>query len=163
MFMSCGQLNDLFPFIPAFSILFPLINIHTFKSCFILSFHFILGFSLSLKAVGFYSIMLLSKVVPPCFIVNVLTVQPFILYFFFLWVSVLHKLQFSKSHQQLFIVHWICTMVIRPVLSCSSSVWWPRATHNVSRTELKKLQSYTHLVINGGDEVDHNNSRMWGV
>ena len=34
------------------------------------------------------------------------------------------------------VVHWIYTMVIRPALTCGSTVWWPWVRYNVSRTEL---------------------------
>jgi hypothetical protein len=39
------------------------------------------------------------------------------------------------------VVHWFCTMVIRPVLTYGCTVWWPKVRYNVSRTELSKLQN----------------------
>jgi hypothetical protein len=38
------------------------------------------------------------------------------------------------------VVHWIYTMVIRPVLTYSSTVWWLKVRYNVSKTELSKIQ-----------------------
>ena len=40
-------------------------------------------------------------------------------------------------------------MVIRPVLTNSSMVWWSRVRYNVSRRELSKLQTLAHLAITG--------------
>jgi hypothetical protein len=47
------------------------------------------------------------------------------------------------------VVHWMYTMVIRPVLNYGSMVWWPRVRYNVSRTELSKLQKQVCLAITG--------------
>jgi hypothetical protein len=47
------------------------------------------------------------------------------------------------------VVHWIYTMVIRPVLIYSPMVWWPRVRHNVSRAELGKLQRLACLAVQG--------------
>jgi hypothetical protein len=47
------------------------------------------------------------------------------------------------------VVFWIYTMVIRPVLTCGSMVWWPRVRYNVSRTELSKIQRLACLAITG--------------
>jgi hypothetical protein len=41
-------------------------------------------------------------------------------------------------------------MVIRPVLTYGSMVWWPRVRYNVSRTELSKIPTL------GGDEDNRN-------
>jgi hypothetical protein len=38
------------------------------------------------------------------------------------------------------VVYWIYTMVITPILTYGSTVWWPRVAYNVSRMELVKLQ-----------------------
>jgi hypothetical protein len=47
------------------------------------------------------------------------------------------------------VVHWIYTMVIRPVLTYGSTVWWLRVRYNVSRTELSKIQILAHLAFTG--------------
>jgi hypothetical protein len=47
------------------------------------------------------------------------------------------------------VVHWIYTMVMRTVLTYSSTVWWPRVRYNVSRTELSKIQRVACLAITG--------------
>jgi hypothetical protein len=47
------------------------------------------------------------------------------------------------------VVHWIYTMVIRPVLTYSSTVWWPRVRYNIRRTELSKRQRLACLAITG--------------
>jgi hypothetical protein len=47
------------------------------------------------------------------------------------------------------VVHWIYTMVIRPVLPYSSMVWWPKIRYNVSRTELSKIKRLACLAITG--------------
>jgi hypothetical protein len=44
---------------------------------------------------------------------------------------------------------WIYSMVIRPILTYSSTVWWPRVRCNVNRTELSKLQRLVCLAITG--------------
>jgi len=44
---------------------------------------------------------------------------------------------------------WICTMVIRPVLTYRSMVWWPRVRYNVSMIELNKLHRLACLAITG--------------
>ena len=46
-------------------------------------------------------------------------------------------------------VHKIYTMVIRPVLTYGSTVWWPRFRYNVSRTELSDLQRLACLATTG--------------
>jgi hypothetical protein len=38
------------------------------------------------------------------------------------------------------VMHWIYTMVMRPALTYSYIVWWPRVRFNFSRTDLSKLQ-----------------------
>jgi hypothetical protein len=45
------------------------------------------------------------------------------------------------------VVHWIYTMVIRPILTYSSTVWWLRIRYNVSRTELSEIQRLACLAI----------------
>jgi hypothetical protein len=47
------------------------------------------------------------------------------------------------------VVHWIYTIVIRTVLTYSSTVWWPSVRYNVSRTELSKIQILACLAITG--------------
>jgi hypothetical protein len=47
------------------------------------------------------------------------------------------------------VVHWIFTIVIRPVLTYGSTVWLPRVRYNVSRTELSKVQRLVYLAITG--------------
>jgi hypothetical protein len=47
------------------------------------------------------------------------------------------------------VLHWIYTMVIRPVLTYGSTVWWPKVRYNVSRTELSKIQRSACLAITG--------------
>jgi hypothetical protein len=44
-------------------------------------------------------------------------------------------------------------MVIRPVLTYSSTVWWSRVKYNVSRTELSKLLTFACLAITGAMKV----------
>jgi hypothetical protein len=43
------------------------------------------------------------------------------------------------------VVHWIYTLLIRPVLTYGSMIWWLKAT----KTELKKLQRLACLAIKG--------------
>jgi hypothetical protein len=45
------------------------------------------------------------------------------------------------------LVHWIYTMVIRPVSTYDSTVWWLRVRYDVSRTELSKIQRLACLAI----------------
>jgi hypothetical protein len=45
------------------------------------------------------------------------------------------------------VVYWIYTMMIRPILTSGSMVWWPRVRFKVSRTELSKLQRLASLAI----------------
>jgi hypothetical protein len=40
------------------------------------------------------------------------------------------------------VVYWIYTMVIRPVLTYGSTVWWLKVRYSVSRTELSKTKIY---------------------
>ena len=47
------------------------------------------------------------------------------------------------------VVYWIYTMVIRPMLTYNSKVWWLRVRHNLSRTELSKVQRLACLAITG--------------
>jgi len=44
--------------------------------------------------------------------------------------------------------YWIYAMVIRPILTYSSVVWWPRVRY-ISRMEFNKLQWLAHLVVTG--------------
>jgi hypothetical protein len=45
-------------------------------------------------------------------------------------------------------LYWICATVIRPVLTYSSIVWWPRVRY-ISRMEFNKLQWFARLVVTG--------------
>jgi hypothetical protein len=45
--------------------------------------------------------------------------------------------------------HCICTMMIRPALTCGHTVWWLRVRYNVSRRKLSKLQKLACLAITG--------------
>jgi hypothetical protein len=45
------------------------------------------------------------------------------------------------------VLHWIYTILIRPVLTSSSTVWLPRVRQNISRTKLNKLQTSGYLAI----------------
>jgi hypothetical protein len=47
------------------------------------------------------------------------------------------------------VVHLIYNMVMRPVLTYGSMVWWPRVRYNVSRIELSKIQRLACLAITG--------------
>jgi hypothetical protein len=47
------------------------------------------------------------------------------------------------------VVFWMYTMVMRPMLTYGSTVWWPRVICKVSRMELCKLQ---RLANQRGDE-----------
>jgi hypothetical protein len=47
------------------------------------------------------------------------------------------------------VVHWIYTMVIRPLLTNRSMIWWWRVRCSVSRGELSKLQRLACLAITG--------------
>jgi hypothetical protein len=40
-------------------------------------------------------------------------------------------------------------MVIRPVLTYGSTVWWLRVRYNVSRTEISKIERLACLAITG--------------
>jgi hypothetical protein len=40
-------------------------------------------------------------------------------------------------------------MVVRPVLTYGSTIWWPRIRYNVSRTELSDLQRLACLATTG--------------
>jgi hypothetical protein len=45
------------------------------------------------------------------------------------------------------VLHWIYIMIIRPVLTYGSAVWWTRVNYNISRMELNKLQRLASLAI----------------
>ena len=47
------------------------------------------------------------------------------------------------------VVHWMYSIVIRPILNNSTTVWWPRVGYNVSRTELSRLHRVACLAITG--------------
>jgi hypothetical protein len=47
------------------------------------------------------------------------------------------------------VVFWIYTMVMRPMLTCGSTVWWPRVVCKVSWMELCRLQ---RLAYQRGDK-----------
>jgi hypothetical protein len=47
------------------------------------------------------------------------------------------------------VVHCIYIMVIRPILTYSSMVWWPRVIYNVSWIKIGKLQRSACLAITG--------------
>jgi hypothetical protein len=48
------------------------------------------------------------------------------------------------------VVFWMYAMVMRPMLTNGSTVWWPRVVCKVSRMELCKLQ---RLAYQRGDEA----------
>jgi hypothetical protein len=39
--------------------------------------------------------------------------------------------------------------VIKPVLTYSFTIWWPRFRYNFSKTELSKLQRLAYLAVTG--------------
>jgi hypothetical protein len=47
------------------------------------------------------------------------------------------------------VVHWICTILIRPILTFISTVWCPGVSYNVSRMELSILQKSACLAVTG--------------
>jgi hypothetical protein len=51
------------------------------------------------------------------------------------------------------VVYWIYTIVMRPILTYGSTVWWLRVRYNVSRTELCKIQRLACLAITGMMEM----------
>jgi hypothetical protein len=50
------------------------------------------------------------------------------------------------------VVHWIYTMVIKPTLTYSSTVWWQKVRY-LSRTDLSQLQRLACLAIREAMEV----------
>jgi hypothetical protein len=46
------------------------------------------------------------------------------------------------------VLYWILSMVIRPILTCGSMVWWPSVRY-FSRIQLLKIQTLACLAING--------------
>jgi aminopeptidase-like protein len=47
------------------------------------------------------------------------------------------------------VLRWIYIMIIRPVLTYGSMVWWKRVNYNVSRMALNKIQRLACLAITG--------------
>jgi len=47
------------------------------------------------------------------------------------------------------VVHWMYSIVMRPILTNSTTVWWPRVRYNVNRTEFSQLQRVACLAITG--------------
>jgi hypothetical protein len=47
------------------------------------------------------------------------------------------------------VVYWIYTAVIRPVITYSITVWWPRVKLKTSKAELSKLQRFAYISITG--------------
>ena len=45
------------------------------------------------------------------------------------------------------VLHWIHIMIIRPILTYGSTVWWQRVSYNVKKMELIKLQRLACLAI----------------
>jgi hypothetical protein len=45
------------------------------------------------------------------------------------------------------VVYWMYSVVMRPMLTYGSTLWWPKVTYKVSRTELNKLQRLACLAI----------------
>jgi hypothetical protein len=44
-------------------------------------------------------------------------------------------------------------MVIRPVLTYSSTVWWPKVRYNVKRTQLSKIQRLACVATTGAMKI----------
>jgi hypothetical protein len=47
------------------------------------------------------------------------------------------------------VMNWIYTMVIRPILTYGSTIWWLRVRYKVSRAELSTLQRLACLAVTG--------------
>jgi hypothetical protein len=47
------------------------------------------------------------------------------------------------------VVHWIYTVVVRPIVTYAATVWWPRVKFRTSRAELSNLQRMACLGITG--------------
>jgi hypothetical protein len=45
------------------------------------------------------------------------------------------------------VMHWIYTVVIRPIVIYAATVWWPRVEVRTSRAELSKLQRWPAWVL----------------
>jgi hypothetical protein len=47
------------------------------------------------------------------------------------------------------VIYWIYTIVVRPIVTYATTVWWPRLKLKTSKAELSKLQRMTCLSITG--------------
>jgi hypothetical protein len=47
------------------------------------------------------------------------------------------------------VIYWIYTMVVRPIVTYATAVWWPRIKFKTSKVELSKLQRMACLGITG--------------
>jgi hypothetical protein len=50
---------------------------------------------------------------------------------------------------RLMVLHWIQTVVVRPIVTCAGTVWWPRVKFKTNRAELSKLQRLACFGITG--------------
>jgi hypothetical protein len=47
------------------------------------------------------------------------------------------------------VLYWLYTVVIRPIITYATIVWWPRVEYKTSRAKLSKLQILAFLGITG--------------
>jgi hypothetical protein len=47
------------------------------------------------------------------------------------------------------VIHWMYTMVVRPIITYAAMIWWPRLKYTTSKAKLSKLQRLAYLGITG--------------
>jgi hypothetical protein len=47
------------------------------------------------------------------------------------------------------VVYWIYIAVVRPIITCAATIWWPRVKLKTSQAELGKVQRMARLGITG--------------
>jgi hypothetical protein len=47
------------------------------------------------------------------------------------------------------VVNWMYTMVVRPIITYAAIIWWPRLKYKTSQAKLSKLQRLAYLGITG--------------
>jgi hypothetical protein len=50
---------------------------------------------------------------------------------------------------KLWVVHWMYTMVVRPMITYAAMIWWPRLKYKMNQAKLNKFQKLACLGITG--------------
>jgi hypothetical protein len=54
------------------------------------------------------------------------------------------------------VVHWVYTMVVRPIITYAAMVWWPKSEYKTSQAKVSKL--IAEVGLSGYNQTHENGS-----